>query len=87
MAADAGQTQTLGQLGLSAQGGAKGGGQGARDLTITGLAVDSRDVRDGFLFAAMPGTRVHVLNATGHCPHMTVPADVVAAMRDHLGEV
>ena len=59
MAADAGQTQTLGQLGLSAQGGAKGGWQGARDLTITGLAVDSRDVRDGFLFAAMPGTRVH----------------------------
>ncbi|MGR3550427.1 alpha/beta fold hydrolase [Pseudooceanicola sp.] len=35
----------------------------------------------------VPGTRVHVLNATGHCPHMTVPADVVAAMRDHLGEV
>jgi UDP-N-acetylmuramoyl-L-alanyl-D-glutamate--2,6-diaminopimelate ligase len=22
---------------------------------ITGLAVDSRDVRDGFLFAALPG--------------------------------
>ena len=51
MAADAGQTQTLGQLGLSAQGG--------RDVAITGLAVDSRDVRDGFLFAAMPGTKVH----------------------------
>ncbi len=26
---------------------------------IRGLAVDSRDVEDGYLFAAMPGTRVH----------------------------
>ncbi|WP_425300346.1 UDP-N-acetylmuramoyl-L-alanyl-D-glutamate--2,6-diaminopimelate ligase [Pukyongiella litopenaei] len=43
--------RTLGQLGLTARGG--------RDPQITGLAVDSRQVRDGFLFAAMPGTRVH----------------------------
>ncbi|MGR3636145.1 MAG: UDP-N-acetylmuramoyl-L-alanyl-D-glutamate--2,6-diaminopimelate ligase [Shimia sp.] len=27
--------------------------------TIIGLAVDSREVRDGYLFAALPGTRVH----------------------------
>jgi UDP-N-acetylmuramoyl-L-alanyl-D-glutamate--2,6-diaminopimelate ligase len=46
-----GQTKTLSQLGLTALGG--------RDPQITGLAVDSRDVRDGFLFAALPGTRVH----------------------------
>ena len=26
---------------------------------ITGLAVDSRDVREGFLFAALPGSRMH----------------------------
>ena len=26
---------------------------------ITGLAVDSREVKDGFLFAAMPGSRFH----------------------------
>ena len=51
MAADSGQTRTLTQLGLSALGG--------RDAQITGIAVDSREVRDGFLFAAMPGTRVH----------------------------
>ncbi|WP_375173602.1 UDP-N-acetylmuramoyl-L-alanyl-D-glutamate--2,6-diaminopimelate ligase [Pseudooceanicola sp.] len=44
-------TQTLGQLGLSAQGG--------RDATITGIAVDSREVKEGYLFAAMPGTRMH----------------------------
>jgi UDP-N-acetylmuramoyl-L-alanyl-D-glutamate--2,6-diaminopimelate ligase len=43
--------RSLSDLGLRAQGGA--------DATITGLAVDSREVRDGFLFAAMPGTRVH----------------------------
>lgn len=49
--AESGQTRTLSQLGLSAMGG--------READITGIAVDSRDVRDGYLFAAMPGTRVH----------------------------
>ncbi|MFK7751378.1 MAG: UDP-N-acetylmuramoyl-L-alanyl-D-glutamate--2,6-diaminopimelate ligase [Sedimentitalea sp.] len=43
--------QTLSQLGLTAMGG--------RDPLISGLAVDSRDVAPGFLFAALPGTRVH----------------------------
>ncbi|MHA6263891.1 UDP-N-acetylmuramoyl-L-alanyl-D-glutamate--2,6-diaminopimelate ligase [Arenibacterium sp. CAU 1754] len=41
----------LSQLALTARGG--------RDPMITGLAVDSREVRDGFLFAALPGSRVH----------------------------
>ncbi|MBO9397518.1 UDP-N-acetylmuramoyl-L-alanyl-D-glutamate--2,6-diaminopimelate ligase [Shimia sp. R9_2] len=41
----------LSELGLTAIGGA--------NPAITGLAVDSRDVKEGFLFAAMPGTRVH----------------------------
>ncbi|WP_424987839.1 UDP-N-acetylmuramoyl-L-alanyl-D-glutamate--2,6-diaminopimelate ligase [Microbulbifer sp. S227A] len=43
--------KSLSQLALTARGG--------RDPQITGLAVDSREVRDGFLFAALPGTRVH----------------------------
>ncbi|MCE8008927.1 UDP-N-acetylmuramoyl-L-alanyl-D-glutamate--2,6-diaminopimelate ligase [Aestuariivita sp.] len=43
--------QTLSQLALTAQGG--------RDPEITGLAVDSRAVKDGYLFAALPGSRVH----------------------------
>lgn len=30
-----------------------------RDTQITGLAVDSRHVRDGYLFAALPGSAVH----------------------------
>ena len=46
-----GQTTTLAGLGLTAQGG--------RSADITGLAVDSREVKPGYLFAALPGTRVH----------------------------
>ena len=44
-------TVPLSSLGLRARGGA--------NPQITGLAVDSREVKDGFVFAAMPGTRVH----------------------------
>ncbi|QYX58560.1 UDP-N-acetylmuramoyl-L-alanyl-D-glutamate--2,6-diaminopimelate ligase [Roseovarius sp. SCSIO 43702] len=46
-----GQQKTLTELGLTAQGGAQ--------AFVTGLAVDSREVREGYLFAALPGTRVH----------------------------
>lgn len=45
------QAKTLSELGLTAAGG--------RNPHITGLAVDSREVQEGFLFAALPGTRVH----------------------------
>ena len=44
-------TKSLAQLGLTARGG--------RDVALTGLAVDSRDLRPGYLFAALPGTKVH----------------------------
>ena len=44
---------TLSALGLTAT------GPGARDARITGLAVDSRQVRPGFLFAALPGSHTH----------------------------
>ncbi|WP_282094568.1 UDP-N-acetylmuramoyl-L-alanyl-D-glutamate--2,6-diaminopimelate ligase [Epibacterium ulvae] len=43
--------QALSQLGLRARGG--------EDPVIFGLAVDSREVRDGYLFAALPGSKVH----------------------------
>ena len=43
--------KSLAELGLRAQAG--------REAQITGLAVDSREVRPGFLFAALPGARVH----------------------------
>jgi len=41
----------LSELGLTAMGGL--------NPAITGLAVDSREVKEGGLFAALPGTRVH----------------------------
>jgi UDP-N-acetylmuramoyl-L-alanyl-D-glutamate--2,6-diaminopimelate ligase len=43
--------KSLAELGLTAQGG--------REAQITGLAVDSREVKPGCLFAALPGARVH----------------------------
>ena len=43
--------KSLAELGLTARGG--------REAQITGLAVDSRDVKPGFLFAALPGAQVH----------------------------
>ena len=46
-----GQRTSLSGLGLTAQGG--------RSVEITGLAVDSREVKPGHLFAALPGSRVH----------------------------
>jgi len=47
-----GQTvKTLAELGLTARGG--------REVQITGVAVDSREVAQGFLFAALPGTQIH----------------------------
>jgi UDP-N-acetylmuramoyl-L-alanyl-D-glutamate--2,6-diaminopimelate ligase len=44
-------TRSLAALGLHAQGG--------REVQITGLSVDSRAVKPGHLFAALPGARVH----------------------------
>jgi UDP-N-acetylmuramoyl-L-alanyl-D-glutamate--2,6-diaminopimelate ligase len=46
-----GQVKSLSELGLTAQAG--------RDAVISGVAVDSREVAPGFLFAALPGTTVH----------------------------
>jgi UDP-N-acetylmuramoyl-L-alanyl-D-glutamate--2,6-diaminopimelate ligase len=43
--------RTLADLGLV--------GDGGRNPEVKGLAVDSRQVQPGYLFAALPGTRVH----------------------------
>ncbi|HCP81590.1 MAG TPA: UDP-N-acetylmuramoyl-L-alanyl-D-glutamate--2,6-diaminopimelate ligase [Octadecabacter sp.] len=45
------KTSTLAGLGLRAQGG--------QEAVITGLSVDSRDVAEGTLFFALPGSTVH----------------------------
>lgn len=44
-------TKSLAELGLTAQAG--------QEAQVTGLSVDSRLVKPGHLFAALPGTRVH----------------------------
>lgn len=44
-------TKRLSELGLAARGG--------RDPLLTGITVDSRAVKDGVLFAALPGARMH----------------------------
>ena len=51
MAAARAQSRTLKALGLSPVSGG--------EVTVRGLAVDSRDVREGFLFAALPGVNMH----------------------------
>ncbi|MFZ5710658.1 MAG: UDP-N-acetylmuramoyl-L-alanyl-D-glutamate--2,6-diaminopimelate ligase [Pseudomonadota bacterium] len=48
---------SLAELGLTAQGGA--------EAIVTGIASDSRQVRRGFLFAALPGSRVHGASHVG----------------------
>ena len=53
-----GQIRSLAELGLTAQAG--------RHAQVTGLAVDSREVRDGYLFAALPGTRLHGAEFIGY---------------------
>ncbi len=45
------QTRSLAELGLTAQGG--------RKALVTGLVLDSRNVVEGSLFAALPGSAVH----------------------------
>jgi UDP-N-acetylmuramoyl-L-alanyl-D-glutamate--2,6-diaminopimelate ligase len=45
------KVKTLASLGLTARAG--------RDAGVTGLTVDSRDVRPGMLFAALPGCQTH----------------------------
>ncbi|MCB2129575.1 MAG: UDP-N-acetylmuramoyl-L-alanyl-D-glutamate--2,6-diaminopimelate ligase [Rhodobacteraceae bacterium] len=45
------RSKSLAELGLTAQSG--------REAQITGLSVDSRHVKPGHLFAALPGTQVH----------------------------
>ncbi|HHL22323.1 MAG TPA: UDP-N-acetylmuramoyl-L-alanyl-D-glutamate--2,6-diaminopimelate ligase [Aliiroseovarius sp.] len=56
------KTKSLAQLGLTARGGA--------EARVTGLSVDSRDVRPGHLFAALPGTRVHGAEFIGYALRM-----------------
>ncbi len=61
----------LSDLGLTARGGV--------NPTITGLALDSRSVREGFLFAALPGTEMHGAEFIGPALRMGAAAIVTDA--------
>ncbi len=72
------QSRKLSTLALRAQGG--------RDPGITGIAVDSREVKDGFLFAALPGTRVHGGEFIQYALRMGAAAILTDAVGAHIAE-
>ncbi len=65
--------KSLAELGLTAQGG--------RDARVTGLAVDSRQVKPGFLFAALPGSQIH----GGEFIQYALRMDAAAILTDRQG--
>lgn len=67
------QARPLSSLGLTALGGA--------NPDISGLAVDSREVQAGTLFAAMPGSRVHGADFIQYAVRM----GAVAVLTDRAG--
>ncbi|WP_420896284.1 alpha/beta fold hydrolase, partial [Bradyrhizobium yuanmingense] len=42
--------------------------------------IASQEVGD-FVARSIPGGRMIVLNATGHCPNLSAPDEVIAAIR------
>lgn len=66
-------TKSLAALGLTARGGA--------EAAITGLSVDSRLVKPGHLFAALPGSRVH----GAHFIQYALRMDAAAILTDKQG--
>ncbi|WP_415184781.1 UDP-N-acetylmuramoyl-L-alanyl-D-glutamate--2,6-diaminopimelate ligase [Phaeovulum sp.] len=58
--------KSLSELGLTAQAG--------RDARITGLSVDSRTVKPGHLFAALPGVKMHGAEFVGYALRMGATA-------------
>jgi sigma-B regulation protein RsbQ len=37
-----------------------------------------------YLHREMPGSTLHQLRATGHCPHMSHPEETIAAIDEYL---
>jgi UDP-N-acetylmuramoyl-L-alanyl-D-glutamate--2,6-diaminopimelate ligase len=78
------QARPLSTLGLNARGRA--------NPKITGIAVDSRELKDGYLFAAMPGVRVHGAEFIQYAVRMgavavLTDAEGAALAADHLGGI
>lgn len=72
------KTVSLADLGLTAQGG--------REAGITGLSVDSRDVKDGHLFAALPGTKMHGAEFISYALRMGAGAILTDRVGVHVAE-
>jgi sigma-B regulation protein RsbQ len=45
--------------------------------------IASEDVGN-FVHRTIPGSRLVLLNATGHCPNLSAPDEVIAAIRDFV---
>jgi UDP-N-acetylmuramoyl-L-alanyl-D-glutamate--2,6-diaminopimelate ligase len=69
-----GEPKALSELGLTALHG--------RDVAITGLSVDSRQVKPGHLFAALPGSRQHGAEFVAYALRM----GAIAVLTDREGE-
>jgi sigma-B regulation protein RsbQ len=39
-----------------------------------------------YLHREMPGSTLRVMQATGHCPHMSAPEETIALMREYLAQ-
>jgi len=72
-AAPSARAQPLSHLGMSARGG--------RDPVVTGITADSRAVRAGFLFAALPGSALHGASYIA----TAIEAGAAAILTDALG--
>jgi sigma-B regulation protein RsbQ len=38
-----------------------------------------------YMARSLPGSTLSVMQATGHCPHMSHPAETIACMKEYLG--
>jgi sigma-B regulation protein RsbQ len=60
------------------------------DVTVPSLVVQCREdviapIEVGqYVADSVPGATMVVLDATGHCPHLSAPDDTVSAIRDFL---
>ena len=67
------QKKTLSELGLTSQSG--------ENPSITGITQDSRKVRPGFLFAALPGVNSHGISFASPA----IQAGAIAILTDKMG--
>jgi sigma-B regulation protein RsbQ len=37
-----------------------------------------------YLYRELPGSTLRVLEATGHCPHMSAPEETIRVMKEYL---